>query len=231
MHCRQCGQKIAVDAKFCNKCGAKVDPSNTTEPVPQPQRQWSDRNTIIVLSAVMVVAIVVGLGLKQIRKGSDSRITKTNAETVALTSSALVETTNFQGGEISTESDPIYDQGDQYIATEIDNIYESNYVITETTYQQSEEVAYILADSNSRYLTKADLAGFNAERCRLARNEIYARHGRMFKDELLQAYFSGKPWYHASIAPDSFAESRLNQYEIANRNLIVEYEKENGYNQ
>ena len=34
---------------------------------------------------------------------------------------------------------------------------------------------------------------------------------------------------HPSIAPEDFKESMLNEVEIANRDLIVSYEKEMGY--
>lgn len=88
---------------------------------------------------------------------------------------------------------------------------------------------YILAGSDSRYILKSELQGFTAEQCRLARNEIYARHGRKFNDENIQDYFNSKDWYTPAIAPDEFEESLLNPYEIANRDLIVEYEEECGY--
>ena len=51
----------------------------------------------------------------------------------------------------------------------------------------------------------------------------------MFSDEVLQEYFNMKDWYDPWISPDDFQESMLNDYEIYNRDLIVEYEKEMGY--
>lgn len=90
---------------------------------------------------------------------------------------------------------------------------------------------YILKDSSSRYLTKDDLQGFSADDCRIARNEIYARHGRKFDDEGLQSYFNSCSWYQGTIAPSDFDETMLSDIEIANKNLIVEYEKEKGYRQ
>lgn len=88
---------------------------------------------------------------------------------------------------------------------------------------------YILPESNSRYLTKNDLKDLSKEECRVARNEIFARHGRMFDDEELQAYFDSCSWYRGSVRPEDFDDSVLNEYETANRDLIVEYEKEKGY--
>lgn len=49
---------------------------------------------------------------------------------------------------------------------------------------------YKCPDSNVRYLTDADLESFSKEDCKIARNEIYARHGRKFNDEFLQEYFN-----------------------------------------
>ncbi len=88
---------------------------------------------------------------------------------------------------------------------------------------------YILPYSDRRYLSESDLYGLSKEECRLARNELYARHGRLFDDEELQAYFNRKDWYYGRISPADFQESVLNDYEFYNRDLIVTYEKEKGY--
>lgn len=88
---------------------------------------------------------------------------------------------------------------------------------------------YILPESDSRYLDRQDLKGLTAEECRLARNELYARHGRLFDDEGIQAYFNTKEWYNGRIKPSDFKEDILNDYEVYNRDLIVKYEEEMGY--
>lgn len=88
---------------------------------------------------------------------------------------------------------------------------------------------FLLPDSDCKYITKEDLKEFDAEQCRLARNEIYARHGRKFQDEAIQKYFQSCSWYEGIIEPDQLEESLLNEYEVSNRDLIVEYEKEKGY--
>lgn len=88
--------------------------------------------------------------------------------------------------------------------------------------EETEDNSYILPDCDSRYLTKADFRGFGKKKLRLARNEIYARHGYKFKDKMLRAYFKKKAWYHPSrtvVTDDMF-----NKYEIANRDLILELE-------
>ena len=87
---------------------------------------------------------------------------------------------------------------------------------------------YIIPDSNSRYLTRNELLAMSSKDLRYARNEIYARHGRRFKDAELQAYFDSCSWYNGTIAPDSFDSSVLNTYENANKDLILKVEKERG---
>lgn len=90
---------------------------------------------------------------------------------------------------------------------------------------------YIIADSNSRYITRDDLTGLSPEQIRIARNEIYARKGRRFNDASLQSYFDSKSWYNGTISPYDFNDGMLNDFEKKNAELIRAYENENGINQ
>lgn len=92
-----------------------------------------------------------------------------------------------------------------------------------------EDAEYILPESASRLLTEADLANLTQEDLRIARNEIYARHGRKFLDEGLQEYFNGKSWYKRTIEPDDFKEDMLSEIERTNEDTIVNYETKMGY--
>ena len=79
---------------------------------------------------------------------------------------------------------------------------------------------WIFADSSERLLTQQDIAGMSAEQLRLARNEIYARHGRIFKSQELKDYFNSRTWYKGTIAPNDFKEDSLNEIERANVNFL-----------
>ena len=105
--------------------------------------------------------------------------------------------------------------------------FESSYASDYHSIDNNSE--YILPGSDSRYYTMDELAGLTAEECRLARNELFARYGRRFQDDALQAYFDSRSWYHGTIDPEDFDESIFNEYEVANRDLIVQYEKDMGY--
>lgn len=91
--------------------------------------------------------------------------------------------------------------------------------------KQQEASAYICPGSDSRYLTEADLAGLSDWQLLLARNEIYARHGRKFDDPNIRAYFESKSWYSGTVNPDSFNTSVFNKYELANIEFIKKHEK------
>jgi hypothetical protein len=116
-----------------------------------------------------------------------------------------------------------------------DNVSDSgaSATVSEVSEEEDTEVetnsGYVFPDSDKKLLTQADLSGLSAQECKIARNEIYARHGRKFKDAELQAYFDALDWYEGTIDPDDFDESLLNDIEIANKNLIVAYEEDKGY--
>ena len=91
---------------------------------------------------------------------------------------------------------------------------------------------YIIADSNSRYLTEADVKEMSIQQVNYAKNEIYARRGRKFLSNELMSYFSSKSWYNGTIEPDAFNSSMFNQYELANVEFLAKIEKSmnpNGY--
>lgn len=83
---------------------------------------------------------------------------------------------------------------------------------------------YILPESNKRLLTEEDLKGLSSEQLRLARNEIFARHGRIFGSSDLQDYFESKPWYKGTADADEFQDSSLSEIESKNVEFILEHE-------
>lgn len=67
----------------------------------------------------------------------------------------------------------------------------------------------------------------------IARNEIYARHGKVFQNEYLASYFGACSWYEAKEGKNEVSDRELNEVEIANLKLIVAaeeaYAKEHPY--
>ena len=85
---------------------------------------------------------------------------------------------------------------------------------------------YVLPDSDSRYYSESELKGMSTRDLYVARNEIYARHGRGFKNADLQNYFNSKSWYTKRYEPDEFDKmaSTLNDYEQKNADLMLKVE-------
>lgn len=83
---------------------------------------------------------------------------------------------------------------------------------------------YIIPDSSTRYLSDSDVRGLDDHTLMLARNEIYARHGRKFNDAEIRAYFESKSWYYPTIDPADFTEDMLSDVEKSNIALIKSYE-------
>ncbi|MBF1990457.1 YARHG domain-containing protein [Fischerella thermalis] len=79
-----------------------------------------------------------------------------------------------------------------------------------------------------RLLTSADLKGLSAQELTFMRNEIYARHGRRFKEQKLQRYFESQSWYKPRYAPGEFPDSVLSQIELKNAIMIREYQRIHG---
>ena len=79
----------------------------------------------------------------------------------------------------------------------------------------------ILPESDVRLLTEEDLEDLSKHQLFVARNEIYARHGRSFASPDLQSHFSSLDWYSPREA-----ETELSAIETANVRLIAREEQE-----
>lgn len=84
---------------------------------------------------------------------------------------------------------------------------------------------YVISDSSTRLVTTSELTNLTPWELKVARNEIYARHGREFVHQDLQCYFNTKSWY---ATDPNFSESSLTQIENANVATIQGYEISTG---
>ncbi len=75
--------------------------------------------------------------------------------------------------------------------------------------------------SGSRLLTEEDLDDLSKAELFVARNEIFARHGRVFRSPVLRRHFERFSWYRPQPG-----EIRLSAVEMANVRLIREEERE-----
>ena len=75
--------------------------------------------------------------------------------------------------------------------------------------------------TDMKYYEKRDFDNCSLEVLKIGKNEIYAQHGWIFKDENLKNYFLGQLWYDPTIEADDFDDSVFNVYEVYNLELIL----------
>jgi len=83
-----------------------------------------------------------------------------------------------------------------------------------------------LFPSDRELITEEYLMTLTKEEVALVRNEIYARHGYIFRNEQYRTYFSNKPWYTPN---ENFDDSLLSEIEKANVDIILAFEEKMGW--
>jgi YARHG domain-containing protein len=117
-----------------------------------------------------------------------------------------------------------YSANDKYDAKKLTTIERKNLEILSAAQKKQRKVALLPGDMQffeNRAIAEQMLRGLSLHELRLLRNEVYARHGRMFRAEWLQQYFFFQPWY----TPDeNFKDEELSGNDKLNVETIVKYE-------
>lgn len=247
--CPSCHRVVSAGMRFCTFDGTplvqeirEVDPE-PQEPVrSEPVQTIPSKKKSYVLPVILVVLLVLGIAgtlcyfvlVKDVDFGA--LLQRDHKTTVSEERDALEDLPEM---EVETEDNEVPAERDETQEEQADTMEDT--AIGEQEPGESEPegiqgetvvvdpIEYFLLNCDKVYFTKEDLVGLDADMCRIARNGIYARLGRKFQDEELTRYFEQYDWYVPTIEPEDFSDDMLNEYEITNRDLIVEYEEEQGY--
>ena len=119
----------------------------------------------------------------------------------------------------------------QEMMQQSDTVVQNAVIDTQNLHKDADQ--YIIPVSMTQTISADSLINMSDNDLWLARNEIYARHGRGFSNEYLQSYFNACSWYEKSEEADAFDESVLSQTEKDNLKVIQEaetaYEQEHPY--
>ena len=114
----------------------------------------------------------------------------------------------------------------KYDAKKLSAIEQKNLALLSDAQKKQRKVALLPGDMEyfeNKAITEQMLHGLSLHELRLLRNEVYARHGRMFHADWLQQYFFFQPWY----APDeNFKDEELSGNDKTNVETIVKYENQ-----
>lgn len=210
-YCENCGNPLEDGVLFCEACGEKVklddlssveefqgaeDKSDNTKEKEKSKKKW--------IFGGATVAVIVGIAI-----GFTVLFYKGDSEKEVMQGQKKNE-------NIANSSTPIPTPTEAVTSTP-----EVTVVPTEPS-----DTSYVLSESNTKYLKNKDVQGISKENLRLARNEIYARHGYIFSDGELTAFFKKKAWYNPTIKRSEWKDDVLNKYEKANVTFL--YSKEKG---
>jgi len=117
-----------------------------------------------------------------------------------------------------------YTPAAQYNPKSLSDIERKNLTLIDTIQRQARHVAIAPGDMElfeNKLISDAMLSGLSLHELRLLRNEIYARHGRIFKTMWIQQYFGGQPWYDPK---EDFKDEEISGSDKTNIETIVAYE-------
>ena len=225
MYCKKCGEKLDEEDRYCSFCGSRIErkePLNTLEAeltykqINSMQKarfdaEWEreerrEKYTFMVFGALIVVLVLAISG------GVAFLLRNDKATEQDFFSELTPESSINQDVDITPElmipTEPV-------LPDDTD----------ENAMDSAQKKEYVIYDSNVRYLVSEDLDELSAWELRIARNEIFARHGRMFDVPEIKEYFESKSWYKPSVLAVEFDNSCLNKIEMENLNFIILYEK------
>ena len=220
---RKICQKTLLLAAFagCMGCSSAQETTASATIAQESQETTSETATTTVAAVENTTAAVTTAAQPTSTAESPSSIAETTVAasetaTSASESTRSVEPVYFEGdiGEIRSQKMKLA-EGNHYC--ESSNDYFEN-VLGDTGVSNSYE---LFPQTAERYFTAEDFADCPEDILVLAKNEIYARHGRMFLDREIYEYFLTRMWYEPTYAPEEFDESCLNEYEKANIELLV----------
>ena len=146
--------------------------------------------------------------------GSESAASDGSNQNAANSSTSDQDAANANGGTAVADTD----------TSEAADTKESESAETEALASNED---YVIPDSDTKEYTEDDIRalGLSKDELRIARNEIYARHGREFTSKDLKEYFGAKSWYNPTIPASKFSDNDLTPTELHNKEAIAKVEK------
>ena len=196
---------------------------------------------LVVIIIFSVVGIVI-IGFKMVKKNEEAKlVAAADTEYMKKQKQDIEQQEDSQEEKSTEESLNI----EEFLDSATDSDKNTNAAVdSDTEVSEADAKVYLIQGnekSSNRYekadhlsyttvtkYTLQDLSILDSYGLKITRNEIFARHGRMFNDQELQEYFKRQQWYVPQIAANDFDTSCLNEVEKYNVDLISVYEEQIG---
>lgn len=189
---------------------------------------------ILVVGAGNIIAFLQQKGtetIDEVKKLAVTEVEPSDSDEEYYSQEAQVYETKLDGfsvGGNTSEVDVSAQGGEE--EDETDKSTKKNKKKKDTTSASEENDSFIFSNSDSEYLTKKQLRKLTKEEETIARNELYARKGYIFsKNEEMKEYFESQSWYVGVYEDQEEVDAMFNDYERANKELFIEYEKDKGW--
>ncbi len=246
MYCQKCGNELRDGASFCPHCGTPVggpgpeaveyeDEYEYEEPAKAVKKGLSTGVIIAIIAAAAIVLVAGIFAFTTLTHGKqEAQIAQLEAQQAQ--AAAEAEKAKQEAQENPKVDPDVQAQQEQEQAAAqqepqtVNNYYYYGTGYASGTYYSSVRSDGYLWPTNTRYISRSDLSGYDQDTVAAIRNEIYARHGYAFQTTRWRNYFESKSWYvRDSSCTQSVAKSRMNSIERANVDTIVQYERDMGW--
>lgn len=195
MKCKICGTENTDGLNYCGRCGSPLSPVSEMPMVPEGG---------------------VPPALQPVRKAGRNMNLIIICATVIVSLIIVAAVIYFVAADKQTKSSRAYEDDED----EIELV--SHSASKSSTEPQSSIDVVANTDLSDSYVSTKWLQGLTKQELRVARNSIYARHGRYFQSKELQEIFGRCSWY--SPYRSEIPTSELNKYEQANIKTIQAWE-------
>ena len=256
MICPRCGKQLKDDVKFCTGCGQKIeqeervhkegDQPTVTEKdnvsagndgyISNASKYGANSRKLDELKIFAIVILVIFAAvftefilLPKLQSKKDDRAVNaaeqtTEASTSQSEASADGATTETTVTQVEEDTSSGTTEVPMEEATEEESTEEES-----ADRPDAENMLfynYFIADSDTRVIEEGDYSYMTWQELCYAKNEIYARHGYIFKSKELQDVFESKQWYKKS---KKFTKNpKLSKIEAKNVETLRKAEMEAG---
>lgn len=236
-YCINCGAQLNDRDAVCPMCGAvnnnhentaytnyqaQGSPVQNSQNSPAPHKNNTAIVAIIAVAVVIVaiIAAVAGVKISQNKTAEPQTVTVTVTQTTTAAETEKETTTEKEKTTVVQQGN-VYNYYYNSDGTPLGPVNPNRYDDFDLDYYDDWDYLF---PSDTEVLTTDFLDSCSKYEVDLIRNEIYARHGYIFKKDKYYNYFIQKAWYNPTESSMAKVEKKFNSIEHKNIAVLVKYQ-------